>query len=97
MSKTLRELRIEKGLTLGELAAVLGCALSGPGSWKRGRYGPSPRQIPRLAVALGITPEEARMAAEASRRQAHAARQIAAATPPPAKDPVDHFTCAHPQ
>jgi transcriptional regulator with XRE-family HTH domain len=76
MCKTLRELRIEKGLTLGELAAALGCALSGPGSWERGRYGPSPRQIPRLAAALGITPEEARKAAEESRRRADAARQV---------------------
>ena len=80
MSKTLRELRIEKGLTLAELAAALGCALSGPGSWERGRYGPSPKQIPRLAVALGITPEEARKAAEESRGQALAARQAMAAT-----------------
>jgi len=69
MSKTLHELRIEKGLTLGQLAASLGCALSGPGSWERGRYGPSPKQIPRLALALGITPEEARLAAEESRRR----------------------------
>jgi transcriptional regulator with XRE-family HTH domain len=70
MFKTLRELRIEKGLTLAELAAALGCAVSGPGSWERGRYGPSPRQIPRLALALGITAEDARKAAEESRRQA---------------------------
>jgi transcriptional regulator with XRE-family HTH domain len=78
MSKTLRELRIEKGLTLAELAAALGCALSGPGAWERGRYGPSPKQIPRLAVALGITPEEARKATEESRGQARAARQAMA-------------------
>ena len=79
MCKTLRELRIEKGLTLAELAAALGCAVSGPGAWERGRYGPSPRQIPRLAVALGSTPEEARKATEDSRRQASIARQIASA------------------
>ena len=77
MSKTLRELRIEKGLTLAQLAAALGCAVSGPGSWERGRYGPSPRQIPRLALALSITPEEARKAAEESRRQGLARRAIA--------------------
>jgi len=82
MSKTIRELRIEKGLTLGELAAALGCALSGPGSWERGRYGPSPKQIPRLAVALGITAEEARKAAEESRRRAGAARQVEVSTAP---------------
>ena len=69
MSKTLRELRLEKGLTLGEVASALGCAVSGPGSWERGRYGPSPRQIPRLATVLGITAEEARKAAESSRRR----------------------------
>jgi len=82
MSKTLRELRIEKGLTLGELATDLGCALSSPGSWERGRYGPSPKQIPRLAMSLGITPEDARKAAEESRRQANAARQAATSTAP---------------
>ena len=66
MLKTLRELRIEKGMTLADVAALLGCAVSGPGSWERGRYGPGPRQIPRLAAALGITPEDARKAVELS-------------------------------
>jgi transcriptional regulator with XRE-family HTH domain len=75
MSKTLRELRLEKGMTLEQLADALGCALSGPGSWERGRYGPSPRQIPRIAVALGISAEDARKAAEESKKQAKGARQ----------------------
>lgn len=76
MPKTLRDFRIEKGMTLEEVADALDCAVSGPGAWETGRYGPSPRKIPRLAKVYGVSTELVRLAVEESKRRS---RRTAAA------------------
>ena len=69
MAKTLREIRLEKGLTVTEVARYLGIGHTGPSAWERGIHGPSPRHIPRLAVLLQTSAEEVRIAIDESRRR----------------------------
>lgn len=69
MTKTLRDLRLDKGLTLSQVSEALGTGITGPGSWETGRYGPHPRMIPKLAELFGITPQQVREAVAEAKRQ----------------------------
>ena len=51
---SLRNLRLAVGKTLTEVGTAVGCSKTGPGSWEIGRYGPHPRQYPKLAAVLGV-------------------------------------------
>jgi transcriptional regulator with XRE-family HTH domain len=68
--RSLKELRIDAGLTLVDLAAKLDCSVSGPGSWERGKYGPRAGQFPKLAAVLGVMPADIRRAFAESKRRA---------------------------
>jgi transcriptional regulator with XRE-family HTH domain len=73
MTKSLRDLRLEKGLTLAQVAEALDTGITGPSSWELGRYGPHPRLIPKIAELYGITPEQARRAVAESKRHGEVA------------------------
>lgn len=76
MMKTLRDLRIEAGLTLAELAMGIGTGHGNISQWENGKATPSARFYPRLAKALGQTSETIRIAVEqsAAERTASAAK-----------------------
>lgn len=69
---SLRSLRLASGLTVKQLADKIGTAHSGPASWENARYGPSPKQIPKLAKALEVSPHDVRRAVLESARLAKA-------------------------
>ena len=79
MAKNLKDLRLEAGLTLQQLADAIDAPVSGPGAWERGDYGPHPNRYPKLAQALKVTTEAVRLAVEATAAEKHAAAKEAAA------------------
>lgn len=52
----IKEYRIEKGLTQAELASAVGLATITIQQYERGVRNPKPKQIEKLAGALGVTP-----------------------------------------
>lgn len=78
MAKTLKDLRMEKGLTQDQLGKAIGGGGQLVSWWERGEGRPRPKFIPRLAEALGCTPEEARLAVEQSVEQTAADKHAAA-------------------
>ena len=51
----IKELRLERGMTLEELAAEVGCTLQAVSCWERGQTLPTADRLPQLAKALGCT------------------------------------------
>ncbi len=54
----LKELRLERGLSQGDLAERIGVQNYTIGNWERDRAEPSVEQIVKLADALGVTADE---------------------------------------
>ena len=54
----LRELRKAKGLSVTELARAINVSEVTVRTWEAGRYHPSPRNLSRLAEALGTPVED---------------------------------------
>jgi transcriptional regulator with XRE-family HTH domain len=54
----LKELRVARGLTHGQLAALAGCHISTITRLERGDGRPSRKDMERFAAALGVTPGE---------------------------------------
>ncbi len=56
LGKQIRDLRMERGLTLKELSERIGVHFTTVSSWERGRSMPGYDLMPRLSTALGIVP-----------------------------------------
>lgn len=56
--KTLKDLRIEKGMTQTDVAIAVGCSLASYRMWEIGVTNPSSENYERLKVVLGIQSEE---------------------------------------
>lgn len=69
MAKTLRDLRLEAGMTLEDLAKAIDGSMGSAAHWEMGNYGPGPRQYPKLAKALKVTTEDVRLAVEESQAE----------------------------
>lgn len=58
LSKKIKQLRKERGMTQCELARTLGCDASAVGHWEKGRYRVSPAHLKRIADFAGVTVDE---------------------------------------
>ena len=58
LGKQIRDLRMERGLTLKELSERIGVHFTTVSSWERGRSMPGYDLMPRLSTALGTVPGE---------------------------------------
>lgn len=58
MSKAIKELRVEAGLTQLELANKVGVTPSSVYNWERGKTEPTATNLRDLALALGVAMEE---------------------------------------
>lgn len=65
----LRRLRMEKGITQGELAGLLEVDASTVSFWESGKYVPHPRMIPKLSRVLGVARREIVQAIDPSENQ----------------------------
>lgn len=54
----IREARLEKGMSLGQLASAIGRSSSSVRRWERGEVTPAVSVIPKLAAILEIDPDE---------------------------------------
>ncbi|MGO4417248.1 helix-turn-helix domain-containing protein [Streptomyces sp. MCAF7] len=54
----LRELRLRRGLTQGQLAAALGCSRAAVSTWETGRGLPRPERLRQLAEFFGVSVAE---------------------------------------
>lgn len=52
--RTIRQWRLERGLTQHQLAKLVGVTHISIGNWENARYEPSARQLEALAAALGV-------------------------------------------
>jgi transcriptional regulator with XRE-family HTH domain len=68
MTRTLRDLRIEKGLFQKAVAEALGTTTAAISSWETGRTEPEPPTIPRLAEFFGVSVQEIREAIAAAQQ-----------------------------
>ena len=57
LGRLIRESRLKKGLSLGQLAAAVGRSSSSVRRWERGEVAPAIAVIPDLATALDLEPE----------------------------------------
>lgn len=69
MNKTLKDLRLESGLTLVGLGKKIGSSAGSVGAWELGEYGPHPSRYPRLAKALQVSAETIRIAVECAKAE----------------------------
>lgn len=58
LGRLIRESRLKKGMSLGQLAAAVGRTSSSVRRWERGEVPPAKAIIPDLAVALNLDPED---------------------------------------
>lgn len=58
MKYIIRTLRMKKGLSQGELAAIMGVTQGAVCQWENGSSHPKIKLLPRLASALGVTVDE---------------------------------------
>jgi transcriptional regulator with XRE-family HTH domain len=57
LGTAMREYRVARGLTLKDVADVVGISESGLSRWEHGRNRPGAPELRRLAIALGVRPE----------------------------------------
>lgn len=70
MSKTLRDLRIEKGVYQHDVAADIGASVPAYSSWETGKTNPEPPMLPKLAGYFKMPVTKIREALVATQRQA---------------------------
>ena len=58
LGRLIRESRLKKGMSLGQLAAAVGRTSSSVRRWERGEVPPAKAIIPDLAVALDLDPDD---------------------------------------
>jgi transcriptional regulator with XRE-family HTH domain len=60
MGRTIREARLRKGMSLGQLAAAVGRSSSSVRRWERGEVPPAIGVVDQLAAVLDLDPDELR-------------------------------------
>lgn len=60
MGRTIREARLRKGMSLGQLAAAVGRSSSSVRRWERGEVPPAIGVVDQLATVLDLDPDELR-------------------------------------
>lgn len=68
--KTIRELRVETGLTQAQLAAALDCTPSTVYNWERGRNEPKASQLKAMAILFDVSMDEIDFGAETAKSTA---------------------------
>lgn len=70
MNKTLKDLRVEKGVYQRDVADAVGASVPAYSSWETGKGNPEPPLFPKLAEYFAITVAELREVLVNTQRQA---------------------------